>query len=327
SLNGWIGNPGVDQTANWYGLYAQVQWQMTKKIAVTIGLRYDYITPPNYHRIMSALDAATGQFIITAPDPPLFPNATGPSGFFYPQRNGFQPRLGISYQAASRTVLQAAGAIMDDHDNTLVQENQDIHHAWPDSLQTSVITQNRGVPNLFLDAIPPASFYLNAQQPYISLASDPHNKIPYSVEYNAGIEQQLLNSLVLNLDYVGSRGRHQLIEPTVNTARVPGPGSLASRGQPFAQFSTGTFGFDTNAGNSSYNALQAELKKSVSKGLFFNASYTWSKSLDIMSSGQDGSIENVYNIRGDWGPSSFNRSQMFILSGVYSLPLGRGQTY
>ena len=327
NLNGWIGNPGVDQTVNWYGLYAQDQWQMTKKLAVTMGLRYDYITPPNYHRIMSALDAATGQFIITAPYPPLFPTATGPSGFFYPQYNGFQPRLGISYQAASRTVLQAAGAIMDDHDNTLVQENQDIHHAWPDSLQTHVVNQNRGVPNLLFNDIPPAPFYLNSQQPYVSLASDPHNQIPYSIEYNAGVEQQLLNSLVINLDYVGSVGRHQLIEPTVNTAMVPGPGPLATRGQPFAQFSSGTFGFDTNAGNSSYNALQIELKKSVSSGLFFNASYTWSKSLDIMSSGQDGSIENGYNIRGDWGPSSFNRSQMFVLSGVYALPFGRGQAY
>lgn len=327
SLNGWIGDPGVDQIVNWYGGYLQDQWQASKRLAITVGIRYDYITPPNYHRIMSALDASTGRFIVTAPFPPLFPKATGPSGYFYPQYNGYQPRFGVAYQATHRTVLQAAFAIMDDHNNTLVQENQDIHHAWPDSLQTHVVNQNRGLPTLFLNAIPAASTYFNSLEPYVSLASDPHNKIPYSMEYNAGIEQQLSNSLVLNLSYVGSVGRHQLIEPTVNTAMIPGPGPLASRDQPFLKFSSGTFGFDTNAGMASYNALQAELKKSLSSGLFFLASYTWSKSLDIESSGQDGSIANGYNWRADWGPSGYDRRQMLVLSGVYALPVGRGKNY
>ena len=55
-----------------------------------------------------------------------------------------------------------------------------------------------------------------------------------------------------------------------------------SQTQPFLQCA-GTFGFDMNAGNASYNALQAKLEKSLSSGLFFLASHTWSKSLDIES--------------------------------------------
>ena len=57
------------------------------------------------------------------------------------------------------------------------------------------------------------------------------------------------------------------------------------------------------------------------------ASYTWSKSLDIESSGQDESIENIYNEQADYGPSTFNISQMFVLSGVYALPVGEGKAY
>ena len=45
------------------------------------------------------------------------------------------------------------------------------------------------------------------------------------------------------------------------------------------------------------------------------------------SSAQDGSIENFYNLRKDWGPSSFNRSQMFVFSGVYALPVGSGKAF
>jgi hypothetical protein len=326
SLGASLGAISVNQSVNWFGGYLQDQWQATKKLSVTAGLRYDYIQPPNYHTIESGLDALTGVFTITAPYLPLFPKATGPSGYYYPQYNGYQPRFGISYHAASRTVVQAAFAMMDDHNNTLVQENQDIHHSWPYAATSSVTNQNRGLPNLFINALPDPSIYLNPLVPYASFGANPHNKIPYSMEYNAGIEQQLSNSLVLNLDYVGSLGRHQFVQPIANTAPFPGPGTLASRGQPFPQYG-GPFNFDMNAGNASYNALQAELKKSLSSGLFFLASYTWSKSLDIESSGQDGSIESFYDLGRDWGPSGFNRSQMLVMSGVYALPVGRGKAH
>ena len=324
NLGASLGAISVSQSVNWFGGYIQDQWQATKKLALTAGLRYDYIQPPTYDKIESGLDALTGQFVITAPYLPLFPKATGPSGYYYPQYNGYQPRFGLVYQAASRTVVQAAFAVMDDHNNTLVQENQDIHHSWPYAATSSVVNQNRGLPNLYINALPDPNTYLNPLVPYASFGSNPHNKIPYSMEYNAGIEQQLSNSLVLNLDYVGSLGRHQFVQPVANTAPIPGPGTLASRGQPFPQYG-GPFNFDMNASSSSYNALQAELKKSLSSGLFFLASYTWSKALDIESSGQDGSIENFYNLRADWGPSGFDRRQMLVLSGVYALPVGRGK--
>jgi hypothetical protein len=80
-------------------------------------------------------------------------------------------------------------------------------------------------------------------------------------------------------------------------------------------------------GNSSYNALQAKLQRSLSFGLNFLASYTWSKSLDIQSEGQSGSIETIYDLRRDWGPSDFNRAHVFTFSGTYVLPVGKGKKY
>jgi hypothetical protein len=128
------------------------------------------------------------------------------------------------------------------------------------------------------------------------------------------------------LDYVGSVGRHQFIQPAANTALYPGPGSLASRGQPFPQYG-GAFSYDENVGNSSYNALQAKLQKSLSFGLDFLASYTWSKSLDTQSEGQSGSIETIYDLSRDWGPSDFDRRHLFTFSGIYQLPVGKGKAH
>jgi len=69
------------------------------------------------------------------------------------------------------------------------------------------------------------------------------------------------------------------------------------------------------------------LQKSLSFGLNFLASYTWSKSLDIQSEGQSGSIQTIYNRSLDWGPSDFDRRQLFTFSGIYQLPFGKGKRY
>jgi hypothetical protein len=67
----------------------------------------------------------------------------------------------------------------------------------------------------------------------------------------------------------------------------------------------------------------------MSSGLSFKASYTWSKSLDWQSdpySNFAGPVD-FYNMRADWGPSDYNRPQIFVFSGIYQLPVGRGKQF
>jgi hypothetical protein len=244
------------------------------------------------------------------------------------QYNGFEPRFGVTYAATPRIVVHSAFALLDDHNNNLVQQNQDVRVTWPSAVQTSVSLLNQGSAGsatVYLNQLPAASTYLTGLPQYVGYGVNPNNRIPYSMEYNAGVEQQLTRSLALDLNYVGSVSRHLFIMPTANTAPTPGPGSLASRGQPFPQY--GTFSFDWNQGNASYNALQAEVKKTLSSGLYFRAAYTWSKSLDVSSDAYSETIENFYNIGADWAPSDFNLGQIFVFSGMYALPWGHGRTY
>jgi len=319
-----IGNTAANQTIPWYGLYAQDQWQVTPKMVLNVGLRWDYIAPPNYHKIVSALDILTGQFVVTAPVLPYYPTANSPSGYFYPQHNGFQPRFGITYRAAANTVVHSAFAMIDDHNNNLVQENQQLRGSWPSSAYPSVTSQDLGVPKLYLNDLPSAASFLDNQAPRLGQSANPRNKIPYAFEYNLGVEQQLTDSLALKMDYVGSVGRHQYIDPTVNTATYPGPGPISLR-QPFPQYPIITYGWNTAP--SSYNALQTQVRKSVSKGLFFLLSYTWSKSLDWQSDPYSNSAPDFYNLKTEWGPSDYNRTHLFVLSGSYALPVGRGGTF
>ena len=326
NLSGFLGNTSADERAWWFGGYIQDQWQVSSKLTVTYGLRYDFVQPPSYgSKIVSGLDIQTGNFLVSGAVPPLYPSANVRKTFYDPHYNGFEPRFGMAYRASPTTVIRAAFAIFDDHNNTLVQEAQDPRISWPQGVGISNIDLNRGVPTTFFNNLPSSASYFNPLQPLVDFGADPRNKIPYVMEYNFGVEQQFAKAFVLNLDYVGSLGRDQFIQPTANTALEPGPGAVALR-QPFPAYG-GSFSYDENVGNSSYNALQAKLQKSLSFGLNFLASYTWSKSLDIQSEGQSGSIETIYDLSRDRGPSDYNRTHLFVLSGIYQLPIGKGKQY
>ena len=326
NLSGFLGNTSANERAWWYGGYVQDQWQVSKSLTVTYGLRYDFVQPPSYgSKIVSGLDIQTGNFLVSGAVPPLYPSPNVRKTFYDPHYNGFEPRFGVAYRASPTTVFRSAFAIFDDHNNTLVQEAQDPRISWPQGVGISNIGLNRGRPTTFFNNLPASSTYFNLLQPFVDFGADPRNKIPYVMEYNFGVEQQIARSFVLNLDYVGSVGRHEFIQPTANTALYPAPGPIAAR-QPFAAYG-GSFSYDQNVGGSSYNSLQAKLQKSLSFGLNFLASYTWSKSLDLQSEGQSGSIQSIYNLRQDWAPSDFNRKHLFVLSGIYQLPVGKGKPY
>ena len=328
SFSGYVG-PGLQQTMSidWSALYAQDQWKASSTLTVTAGLRWDFLGTPNLSSICSGLDINTGKFFITKAFAPLYPAGSpeiGSSGYYYPQYNGFEPRFGLAYQVSKSTVARAAFAMIDDHNHGLIQEIQNTRLTWPDGATINQPGFNQGLPTNYIDRMPDPNSYINPNRIYLGSSSDPHNKIPYAMEYNLGIEQQFLESTILAVDYVGSLGRHQGINPTVNTAKTPGSGTYASRGEPFPQYG-GPIGYELNAGNSSYNALQVKLRRSFSSGLAFMASYTWSKSEDIQSDVYGAGIQDFYNLKGSWGPSNYNFKHMFVFSSVYQLPVGTGK--
>jgi len=146
SYTPWVGDTSEDQKINWYGFYGQDSWRIRKNLVLSYGLRYDYITPPKFAKINSGLDVLSGIFQVTGPVLPLFPKAVGPSSYYYAQTNGWQPRFGFVYQPHNRTAIQGAFVIIDDHNNTLIEEQSDIRLSWPSGIYTTINNQDLGYP-------------------------------------------------------------------------------------------------------------------------------------------------------------------------------------
>jgi hypothetical protein len=85
---------------------------------------------------------------------------------------------------------------------------------------------------------------------------------------------------------------------------------------------TPTFGSIFNedtAAHSNYNSLQALFQKQFSHGIQFQASYTYSKSLDNASSFEE--ILNPTNYNATYGPSLYDSRHRFVFNYVWELPV------
>jgi len=322
-LSGWLGVTSADFSVNWYGGYLQDRWQITNKLSLSYGLRYDFVAPAHWKdNKLSAVDPDTGALLIPVAVPPLFPTPNVRQTFWDPKYNGWQPRFGVAYRATGKTVVRSGFAVFDDHNNTMIQETQAIRIAWPWGYLGNALGLNRGAPSsITYDNLPTQESFYNPLQPTSAYASNPRQKIPYAIEYNFGIQQQITPSLSAEVNYVGSVARHLELAIGWNTAVYPAAGAIGPR-TPFPQYPV-NMGLVANNGNSAYNGLLTKIEKRMSHGLTFLGSYTWSKSLDINSEGGAGNqVADYYNLRSSWGPSDFDLRQMFILSGSYQLPVG-----
>ena len=158
-----------------------------------------------------------------------------------------------------------------------------------------------------------------------------HADTPTVIHYNLDMQQQLSSSISIHAGYVGSVG-YNLPHPTSQNIRVPqilpDGSKFFSPSSPFVNpnFSNITQ-MQTNS-SSNYNALQAGISKSFSRGLLFQANYTWGKSLsnaDTTSSSQitatNPSALDPQNVNLDYGRSVFDRRHTLVFNSRYKIPL------
>ncbi len=179
-------------------------------------------------------------------------------------------------------------------------------------------------------------------------------KTPTVEEWNFSVQQQIGRDTALRVAYVGSHGYHGFLNIDPNTiparicvsasgctaggigttrAIVPQGGQYIPVGTRPNPYLSAAFFWMTEA-NSSYNALQLDLTRRLSRGLQFRAGYTWSKNLD-MNSGLTGAqaqnqaqmIMDRNDPRRDWGPSALNVTSQSTMSATWELPFGKGRQW
>ena len=139
-------------------------------------------------------------------------------------------------------------------------------------------------------------------------------------QWNVDLQYEIKPNWMVDLAYVGSKGTHLADVRDLNEVN-PVTGQ-----SPYPQFSS--ILYVESAAASSYNSMQFRSERRVAQGLTFLVAYTFSKSIDDMSSVFGGSVgsglpQNSNDIQGDFGLSDFNAKNRLVISSVYDLPFGR----
>jgi hypothetical protein len=337
--------------------------QVTPKLSLTLGFRYDYTQSPHLVKDMtSLLDPVTGDWLIgggtmppacnTAGKAPCIPGdgnlanipygdkirlATNPDIGPNPVSNMFGPRVGIAWRPTEKTVVRAGYGLVYASMMGYIQTFQANVGAWPQATNTQLSFNTIGSPlttvqdlqTLSASPLPSATPWSTQNWMY-----DPNIKPGRSHQWNVGIQREMTNNLMLSLAYVGSKTDRLNVTGLFNVSPTAGPGSAAevNARRPFP-WAAATF-MGLSIGEANYHSLQFSAEKRYSAGLQFLVSYTLSRSRDNGGSGYFGvengpggssAVQNIYDISGDWGVSAYDITNYLSASIVYQLPVGRGK--
>lgn len=154
-------------------------------------------------------------------------------------------------------------------------------------------------------------------------------KVPRVLNWSMGVEQKLSGSSILTVSYVGSSAANLSYQDNINQLPVgtlqAHPGVNVAALRPYVGYAE-IYEYNTG-GNFIYNSLQVQLRKQFHQGGLLNVAYTWSSARTDANAYNYQPMDS-YNLRGDWGPSSYNRKQILSVSYVYPLPFWlNGQTW
>jgi hypothetical protein len=324
--------------------FAQDSWRWSDRLTVSYGVRWEINTP--FSEIRGKLNAfAPGQqstVFPTAPAGILVPGDPGvPDGIAPTYRKSVMPRVGIAYDPSGdgQTVIRAGFAMF--YDLLLNGVGGPLRVATQ-SLPWVTIRQASGANVSFSQPLGPGGFTTaDFGQPMNIFTLESNLRPPYAQDWNLSIERNLgINKL--DLRYVGTKGTRLPRFVEANPA-VYGPGATAANAGRRRIYSKcpadtskpcdlGFAGVVTGSTNSTYHGVQAALSRRFQNGLSYNASYTFSKLLDYVSSlhiagpapilvsGEMDLAQNPFDLNAEHGPSLFDSRHRLTVSTLYDLP-------
>jgi hypothetical protein len=333
----------------WFGaIYAEDVIRATPKLTVSIGVRDETTNGWNEPHGRAANYTFSGGVISTQPHigTALFTNNNAK---FLPQ-----PRVGIAWSPfGAKTVVRAGFGMYNDLQDALGYRTD----------QNAPFNPVYSLSNLAVSKLPiDPSAAVPAGAKLVPGGVQPDMQTPTLISWSLRVERQLSPNTALTVGYVGSHGYHEIVGVDANEPfPVICPASPCPATYP-ATFPTGLAGTPVPAGSyfipfvapatpranpaiantwtwfsrgdSSYHALQLDLRRRFSHGFSVRGVYTFSKTLDdgdsvnqTTAGNAPGLVSNPFNLRADKGLATFDVRNIGVVNALYALPFGQGQRF
>jgi trimeric autotransporter adhesin len=305
---------------NSWDLFVQDEWRVRGNLSFNLGLRYEYVSPFTEisNRIVNLNVAPeflnNPNFNPADAVAPVLPGQDGaPTTLVKPDRNNFAPRIGVAWKALAKTVVRAGYGI---NYNTTQYQNivQQLAFQPPFDVASTNTQTNPGDLTL-ANGFPPV-------QPGTitnNYGVDPNYRLGYVQIWNLNIQQEIRPTLIMNVDYTGTKGTRLDILEAPN--RDAGGIRLANV-QPF--------NWETSGADSHANAGSIRVRKRLQNGFSIGGTYTYFKSIDDASSiGGGASIvaQDPFNLAAERGLSGFDQRHRFTADYMVELPFGHDKRW
>lgn len=329
--------------------YMQDDWKLTPTITLNLGVRY----------------SAEGQFdtkygLHTAWDPTATDSLTGGKGAFIhdgqplgaTDRNNFQPRIGVAWNAMPKTVVRGGIAL-----NTIDIRFPIQGGSFEEYRGAYQYDRPSGDPrSVFGFGSTPAPQYViraDGTSPFsgANLAGrnvdywDPNLRNAYAMNWNLSVQREFANEYLVELSYQGSAGINLHERWDYNIVPLNYGNQIASsfggnvtaandavRNNPQKWVPFNSFGrvqLRSNFGHSSYHGGTIRFEKRYGNtGLNVISFYTYSKALNSQNGDNDGSgIDPLNNRALEKGLAGYNRKHNATITFLYELPFGQGKKF
>jgi hypothetical protein len=339
------------------GLYIQDTYHVTPRLVANVGLRWEPMFPvyDHFNRgstfSRAAFDAnQPSRVFVNAPVGSLFYGDPGiPNSFTDHKLANFSPRLGLVYNpdGKGRTTFRIGAGLLYDSVATfipyrMVAQNppfgpQVTNTNGPYQFNNPWSTVPGGNP--FPLPAPGKNILFPPANAEVFLP--PNIQPPNVGQWNASIQHRISDNWVFSISYLGNKTSHLWIGNEANPAvYIPGTcsgkpcsstGNTQARrlfsllnptaGQYYSQMTVADDGISSN-----YNGLLTSLEHRFSHNYTVLANYTWSKCLGVapVTSLGTGVIQDPNNVRGDYGPCTYDSTHLFNVSAVYMSRFGHG---
>jgi carboxypeptidase family protein/TonB-dependent receptor-like protein len=307
-----LGNQSSSIVQGALGFFAQDALKVKPNFTLELGLRYDWLMSPSerYDR-----------FVVFDPTTNSLNRVGAGIDDIHQANHAIQPRIGFAWDPFKdgKTSIRAGYAILADQPVTNLITGASTNPPLGDPRNFTPPATNPGLRATFSNALTAA-----AAAGLAPASVDGAFENAYVQSWNLNAQHEITPSLGVTIGYFGSKGTRLRIQRNINQFRLNGT-------RPFASLSVnspilpgrglGNILENGSAGNSSYNALWLTANKRLSRGLQFNASYTFSKSIDYNSLNTQGVVvQDSFNIQGSRGLSDFDARHRFVINWLYELP-------
>jgi hypothetical protein len=335
-----VGNAERTVVVNGFNLFAQDAWQVTRKLNLNFGLRYEYFGP---------LHNGNKDLAVFIPNKGLAIQGNGIDSIFPSDRNNVAPRFGFAYQPTSNNDLVVRGGVGVFYDQINmnpfldyrppnaaadgIEDNPAGPHAvdnysrnnynWGTgvgqaqfggaSIFPGLSTCVSGVANPATgDCIDPST---GLPLTYNVFGVNQNFRAPYFFNYNLNVEKSFGNTAVWQVGYVGSEGRKLSLMRNINQNC-----GFCTQFPNYGSGSGGSINQLNSVGTSNYNSLQTVLKLKSWHGFTSQFSYTWAHSLDEVTEYRGVIPLDSFNLKQEYGNSDFDTRHNFTTYWSYEIP-------